>query len=103
MLHCSILGSEDPGVISLPEQMVLGVNQFAQLYNDVPMENNDDRNTTSAVGSGRVGTNDLIGSSQKSSGGKLHIYANKTDRITKSMLIAKNLANPVNVSVQTIM
>ncbi len=40
MLRCSILGSEDPDDISLPEQMVLGINQFAHLYDDVPMENN---------------------------------------------------------------
>ena len=116
MLRRSILGSEDPDVISLPEQMVLGVNQFAHLYDDVPMESNDDRNATSVLG--RAGTDNLIGSShrteydkrlkdcffpQKSSGGKLHIYANKPDGITKSLLIAKNLSNPVDVSVQTIM
>ncbi len=40
---------------------------------------------------------------QKSLGGKLHIYANKPDGITKALLTAKNMSNPVNVSVQTIM
>ncbi len=84
MLRRSILGSEDPDVISLPEQMVLGINQFAHLYDDVPMENNDDRNAASLHGGS--GTDDLIGSShrneydkrlkdcffsQKSSGGEL--------------------------------
>ena len=65
MLRRSILGSEDPEDISLTEQMVLGVNQFAHLYDDVPMENNDDRHATSAVGGS--GTDDLIlgGSSQR--------------------------------------
>ena len=58
MLRRSILGSEDPDDISLPEQMVLGINQFAHLYDDVPMENNDDRNATSALGGS--GTDDLI-------------------------------------------
>ncbi|KAI2496257.1 hypothetical protein MHU86_18261 [Fragilaria crotonensis] len=119
MLRRSILGSEDPDDISLPEQMVLGVNQFAHLYDDVPLENNDDRNATSALGG--AGTNEdlILGRSshrneydkrlkdcffpQKSSGGKLHIYANKPDGITKSLLIAKNMSNPVDVSVQTIM
>ena len=38
--------------------MVLGINQFAHLYDDVPMENNDDRNATSALGGS--GTDDLI-------------------------------------------
>ena len=40
---------------------------------------------------------------QKSLGGKLHIYANKPDGITKALLTAKNMSNPVDVSVQTIM
>ena len=39
---------------------------------------------------------------QKSSGGKLGIYANKPDGITKALLTAKNLSNPVEVSVTTI-
>ena len=119
MLRRSILGSDDdPDVISLPEQMVLGINQFAHLYDDVPMENNDDRNAASSLHGSTAGTDDLIGSShrneydkrlkdcffpQKSSGGKLNIYANKPDGITKSLLIAKNMSNPVDVSVQTIM
>jgi hypothetical protein len=38
--------------------MVLGINQFAHLYDDVPMENNDDRNATFALGGS--GTDDLI-------------------------------------------
>ncbi len=116
MLHCSILRSEDPDDISLPEQLVLGITQFAILYDDVPMENNDNKNATSAFGGS--GTDDLIlgGSlhcneyderlkdgSTKSLGGKLHIYANKPDGITKSLLTAKNMSNPVDVSVQTIM
>jgi hypothetical protein len=60
MLRRSILGSEDPDFITLPEQMVLGINQFAHLYDDLPIENNDDRNATSVHGDS--GTDDLIGS-----------------------------------------
>ena len=60
MLRRSILGSEDPDFITLPEQMVLGINQFAHLYDDLPMENNNDRNATSVHGDS--GTDDLIGS-----------------------------------------
>ena len=45
--------------------MVLGINQFVHLYDDAPMENNDDRNATSALGSGRVGGDDLIRSSHR--------------------------------------
>jgi hypothetical protein len=40
---------------------------------------------------------------QKTSRGKLAIFANKADGITKDMLVAKNLSNPVNVSVGTIL
>jgi hypothetical protein len=40
---------------------------------------------------------------QKSSGGKLAIYANRPDGITKSLLISKNFTNPVDVSVHTMM
>lgn len=104
MLRRSILGSDDdPDVISLPEQMVLGINQFAHLYDDVPMENNDDRNAASSLHGSTAGNpDDLIGSShrneydkrlkdcffpQKSSGGKLNIYANKPDGITKSLFL----------------
>jgi hypothetical protein len=112
MLRRSILGSDDdPDVISLPEQMVLGINQFAHLYDDVPMENNDDRNAASSLHGSTAGTDDLIGSLHrneydkrlkdcffppKSSGGKLNIYANKPDGITKSLLIAKNMSNPAS-------
>jgi hypothetical protein len=40
---------------------------------------------------------------QKTSGGKLAIFANKPDGITNTMLIAKNLSKPVYVSTDTIM
>ncbi len=37
-------------------------------------------------------------------GGKLNIYANKPNGITKPLLIAKDdMSNPIDVSVQTIM
>jgi hypothetical protein len=59
ILRRSILGSEDPDFISLSEQTVLCVNQYAHLYNDVPMENNDDRNASAS------GTEDMLGSSHR--------------------------------------
>jgi hypothetical protein len=40
---------------------------------------------------------------QKSSGGKLAIYANKSDGITTQALHAKIVGNPVDVSLITIM
>jgi hypothetical protein len=66
MLRRSILGSDnDPDVISLPEHMVLGINQYALLYDDVPTENNDDRNAASSLHGSTAGTDDLIGSSHR--------------------------------------
>ena len=122
MLRCAILGTGDPDAMTLPEQMVLGINQFANLYDDVPIETNADRNASSSHHAERdiTGTDNAgsTGSSrrneydkrlkdcffpQKSSGGKLNIYANKPDGITRALLVAKNFTNPVDVSVQTIM
>jgi hypothetical protein len=44
ILRQSILGSGDATSITLPEQMVLGINQFASLYDEVDPEQVDDRN-----------------------------------------------------------
>jgi hypothetical protein len=120
ILRQSILGSGDATMITLPEQMVLGINQFASLYDEVDPEQVDDRN---AVVSVTDSANPLAASSiggfstrndcdkilkecyfpQKPSGGKLAIFANKADGITKELLVAKNLSNPVDVSVGTIL
>ena len=115
MLRKSILGSGDPDELTLPEQMVLGLNQFGHLYEDVPVTINDDWNAQStSTTADRAG---IVTPSrneyekrlkdcffpQKSTGGKLAIYANKPDGITKSLLTSKNLSNPVDVSVLTIM
>ena len=48
----SILGSGDPDGLTLPEQMVLGINQFDHLYDDVLVAVNDDRNAQSAKQNG---------------------------------------------------
>ena len=37
LLRDSILGTGNPNYVSLPEQMVAGINQFAGLYEDVGM------------------------------------------------------------------
>ena len=127
LLRSSIIGSGAVDEMTLPEQMVLGLNQFSHLYDEVDIDINDDRNALSSTvseggvvdrhggGSTEEG-GEMISSQQrydkklkdcffpqKSSGGKLAIYANKPDGITKSLLIAKNLSNPVDVSVSTIM
>ena len=44
MLRKSVLGSGAPDELILPEQMVLGINQFGHLFEDVPVAVNDDRN-----------------------------------------------------------
>ena len=113
MLRESIIGVTGASdIMTLPEQMVLGLNQFSHLYDNVPVATNDDRNASTLSGFGTV-----AGSSrneydkvlkdcyfpQKSSGGKLTVYANKSDGITTSMLVAKNFSNPVHVSDKTIM
>jgi hypothetical protein len=94
--------------MTLPEQMLLGFNQLSHLYEEVEIDIKDDRNASSAsagvVDHHRTeeGQEMLRGPQmydkklkdcffpQKSSGGKLRIYANKPDGITKALLIAKN-------------
>jgi hypothetical protein len=114
MLNESIIGvTGATDVMTLPQQMVLGLNQFYHLYDNVPVAINDDRNASTLSGFGTV-----AGSSrndydkvlkdchfpQKSSGGKLTVLANKSDGITTLMfLVAKNFSNPVHVSDKTIM
>ncbi|KAI2489924.1 hypothetical protein MHU86_24647 [Fragilaria crotonensis] len=117
LLCKSILGSGDPDELTLPEQMVLGINQFGHLYEDVPVTVNDDRNVQSA---NKKSTEAALPTSllsqneydkrlkdcffpQKTSGGMLSIYANKPDGITRSLLTSKNFTNPVDVSVLTMM
>ena len=45
----SILGSGEPDELTLPEQMVLGPNQFRHLYEDVSVTVNDDWNAQSGT------------------------------------------------------
>jgi hypothetical protein len=96
------LGSRDPDELTLLEQMVLGLNQFRHLNKDVQVTMNDNWNAQN----GTVGAEDGVVTTsrsnfdkqlkncffpQKSSGGKLAIYANRPNGITKSLLISKNL------------
>ena len=111
LLRKTILGSGDPDELTLPEQMVLGINQFGHLYEDVPVAANDDWNAAAVVeDSGLTSSRNEYDKRlrdcffpQKSSGGMLSIYANKPDGITKSLLTSKNLTYPVDVSVLTMM
>ena len=55
MLRESIIratGASD--IMTLPEQMVLGLNQFSHLYDDVPVAINDDQNASTLSGFGTV-------------------------------------------------
>ncbi|KAI2512428.1 hypothetical protein MHU86_1881 [Fragilaria crotonensis] len=119
LLRASIIGCGEPDVMTLPQQMVAGVNQFSHLYDDVEIDINDDRNAASSASVVAGNTPSTRGNMvlpplcdkklkdcffpQKSSGGKLAIFADKPDGITNAMLIAKNLSNPVHVSTDTIM
>ncbi len=44
LLRTSIIGSGAVDKMILPEQMVLGLNQFFYLYDEVDIDLNDDRN-----------------------------------------------------------
>lgn len=113
LLRKSILGSDDPDELTLPEQMVLGINQFSHLYENVPVAApvNDDRNASAVADGGGLATSRSEYNKklkdcffpQRTTGGMLSIYANKPDGITKSLLTSKNLTNPVDVSVLTMM
>ena len=64
ILRQSILGSGDATSITLPEQMVLGIYQFASLYDEVDPEQVDDKNAPSAT-SETDSTNTLRNNSDK--------------------------------------
>ena len=98
MLCESIIGvTGTSAMMTLPEQMVLGLNQFSHLYDDVPVAINDDQNASTLSGFGTVtgsSRNDYdkvlkdFYYTQKSSGGKLTVFASKADLITTSILLA---------------
>ena len=105
LLLKAVLGDGRPDNVSLSQQMVLGINQFAGLYDDVEAEVNDDPNSSSS------GTNhnefdkklkDYFFPQKSNSGGKLAIYANKENGIIAEVLRAKALSNPVDISAVTI-
>lgn len=48
LLLKAVLGDGRPDNVSLSQQMVLGINQFAGLYDDVEAEVNDDPNSSSS-------------------------------------------------------
>ena len=48
LLRASIIGCGEADVMTLPQQMVAGVNQFSHLYDDVEIDINDDRNAASS-------------------------------------------------------
>ena len=107
MLRDSILGNGNPDYVSLPEQMVAGIHQFAGLYERVEIDGNDDRNALSSAGETTPsGFNKKLKDGffpQRNHGGKLAVFANKSDGITSALLRAKNMSNPVDVSPTTIM
>ena len=105
LLLQAVLGNGRPDNVSLSQQMALGINQFAGLYEDVQSDLNDDRNASSSDTT-RNELNkklkDCFFPQKANSGGKLAIFANKDNGITAAALRAKALCNPVDVSVVTI-
>jgi hypothetical protein len=55
MLHESIIGVTGASdIMTFPEQMVLGLNQFSDFYDTVPVAIHDDRNASTLSGFGTV-------------------------------------------------
>jgi hypothetical protein len=99
LLRASIIGSDQDDQMTLPEQMVLGFNQFSYPYDEVlEIDANGDRNAQRYDKK----LKDFF-FPQESYGEKLAIHANSPDGITKALLNAKYLSNPVNVSLSKIM
>ncbi len=92
--------------MTLPEQMVLGLNPFSHFYDNIPVAINDDRNASTLSGFGTVAGSswnnyntvlkDCYFPQKSSAGGKLTVFANKSDAKTTAMLVA--FSNPVHVS-----
>ena len=80
LLYQRILGNGCQDHIYLPEQMVQGMNRFSGLYDDVATNANDDRNASSE------GVHHEL---DKKLNGKLAIYADKADGITKNCYVPR--------------
>jgi hypothetical protein len=72
ILRQSILGSGDATMITLPEQMVLGINQFASLYDEVDPEQVDDRNAVVSVTDSANQASSIGGFSTRNDCDKIH-------------------------------
>jgi hypothetical protein len=111
LLAEAIIGDGNPDVMTLTEQMVSGINQFTHLYENVDASVNDDRNASSSslTGGNNGGTprqNKILRDCyfpQTTDGGKISIYANMSNGITKGLLSAKSMKNPVDISTVTMM
>jgi hypothetical protein len=89
--------------MSLPEQIVQGLNQFACLYNYVGIETTDDKIAPSAIEHHKLEKQLKIDFHTDKTWRKTAIFAIKPDGITKELLRAKTLSNPIDVSGMTIM
>jgi hypothetical protein len=114
-----VLGNDQEDYMSLTEQMVHGLNQFAGLYEDIEFGVNDDKNVSpcnqdglcTQDGNNTPNSNPRAADKilkecffpQYQDRGKLTIFANKPGGITVPVLCAKNLNNPVDVSGNTIL
>ena len=108
LLAEAIIGNGNPDVMTLTEQMATGINQFAHLYENIDVPINDDKNASSSSGNnnGTLSPTKILKECyfpQTSNGGKISIYANVPNGITKGLLCAKSMNNPVDISTVTMM
>ncbi len=106
LLAEAIIGNGNSDVMTLTEQMATGINQFAHLYENVNVPINDDKNASSSGNNGTLSPRKILRDCyfpQTSDGGKVLIYANMPNGITKALLCAKSMNNPVDISTVTMM
>ena len=87
MLRESIVGTGASDIMTLPEQMILGLNQFSHLYDGVPVVVNDDRNASTS--SAAAGTT-VVGSSR-----------NDYDKVLKDCIFRRIVQEASSLSLPT--
>ena len=98
LLAKAIIGNGNSDVMTLTEQMATGINQFAHLYENVNVPINDDKNASNSGNDGTLSPRKILRDCyfpQTSYGGKVLIYANMPKGITKALLCAKSMNNPL--------
>jgi hypothetical protein len=96
MLRKTSLNSGDPDELTLPEQMVLGINQFRHLYDDVPVAVNDDQNIQSAGGASTHIMTTAVGGMTSSPAQNEYDKRHKESFFRRRVLVACSLSMPTS-------